>query len=54
MADKIAKNQELQEEKLDRMVKLDYQRDELLRLNVIKVEEERIRHKEAITKAKSE
>ena len=54
MADKIAKNQELQEEKLDRMIKLDYQRDEQLRVNVIKVEEERIRQKEALERAKSE
>ena len=54
MADKIQRNQDFQEEKLERMVKLDQQRDELLRQNLIKVEEERIRQKEALEKANSE
>ena len=52
LAEKIAIAQELQEEKLDRMQKVDDMRDEEKRQNAIKVADERKRQKEALDAAK--
>lgn len=54
MADKIATAQERQEEKLAIMQRLDLQKDEEKRQAVIKVEEERRRHKEAMERARQD